>query len=297
MNKQFKADFSLLLVTIVWGSSFILMKNILSDVSSFAYLSLRFSIASIFMAIIFYKYLPKLNKKVLFYGGVVGVFLFAGMALQVVGLNYTTASKSAFITGLYVVLVPIFSSIILRKFPDISSIIGVALAFGGLILLTNSDGGKVNLGDVLTIISAICFTFQIIFIDKFTNQESPILIAVIQVAVTALLSTFVWLFIDFKPVNYSSNLIMVLLITGLLGTAGAFTIQTVVQKYTSPTHTVLIFSAEPVFGALFASIIPGTNGLTEVLTISAKVGSVLILGGILISELKFNFLQKKKEES
>lgn len=110
MSKQIKADLFLLLITAIWGASFTLMKNVLEVIPSFAYLSLRFIIATIVLVVIYYKNLRTASKKVIVYGCIIGLMLFGGMALQVSGLYYTTASNSAFITGLNVVMVPKFHS-------------------------------------------------------------------------------------------------------------------------------------------------------------------------------------------
>lgn len=286
MTKQIKADLSLLAITAIWGSSFTLMKNILDYMPSFAYLALRFLIASAVMVIIFHRKLRYLNKKVLWYGFLLGLMLFGGMALQVTGLYYTTASNSAFITGLNVVMVPVISALVLRKRPDRSSVFGVILAFLGLFFLTGGLNFNFNLGDFLTLLCAVCFTLQIIFIDKFTNDQDASQLAVLQICFAALFYAIVWLFLDFKPVEFQFPVVATLLITGVLGTALAFTVQTRVQRLTSPTHTALILTAEPVFGAVFALLIPNSQGVTESLQMHTIFGCAFILLGMLICEFK-----------
>jgi len=283
MSKQIKADIFLLFITAIWGSSFTLMKNVLHHIPSYAYLSLRFIIAAIVLMIIFHRKFKLLNRRVIVYGCVIGLMLFGGMALQVTGLYYTTASNSAFITGLNVVMVPVVSALFLMKKPDIMSVTGVILAFGGLFFLSGGLNFHFNLGDFLTLLCAVCFTFQIIFIDKFTSDQDPALLSVLQIGFAAILYTGVWA-ADFKTVSFDKTLIITLLITGVLGTALAFAGQTIVQRFTSPTHTALIFTAEPVFGAIFAVLIKDTQGKTETLTLTTIAGCLLILTGMLISE-------------
>lgn len=290
MSKQIKADILLLVITAIWGSSFALMKNALEHIPSFAYLSLRFIIAAVILVIIFRKRVKKINKKLLVYGSIIGLMLFGGMALQVSGLRFTSASNSAFITGLNVVMVPVVSAVFLRKKPGRTSIIGVVVAFGGLFFLSGGLNFRFNIGDFLTLLCAVCFTFQIIFIDKYTEGEDPVLLAVLQIAFAAVLNTFLWLGFDYKPFQFNSAIIVTLVITGVLGTAFAYAGQTIIQRFTSPTRTALIFTAEPVFGAFFALVIPNSLGMTEVLTINTIVGCLLILGGMLISEIR---LEKK----
>lgn len=290
MSKQIRADIFLLLITAIWGASFPLMKNVLDYINSFAFLSLRFIIAAIILAVIFFKNFASINRKIVVCGFITGFMLFAGMVLQVTGLRFTTASNSAFITGLNVVLVPVISSTLLRKKPDINSTIGVTLAAAGLFFLSGGLDFSFNFGDFLTLLCAVAFAMQIIFIDKFTNEHSPVLLAVLQIGFVALLSSIVWAFTDYEPLKINTAVIVTLIVTGVLGTALAFAGQSVVQRFTSPTRTALIFSAEPVFGAIFAMTIPDANGSVEMLTWNAAVGCFFILAGMLISEIK---LKKK----
>ena len=132
MSKKLRADLLLLLITIIWGSSFPLMKLVLNYLPAYGYITLRFFIAAFVLTAIFHKNLRKLNKRTIICGCIIGLFMFAGTALQVIGLYTTSASNSGFITGLNVVMVPVFSAIMLRKKPDRASFIGVVIAFAGL---------------------------------------------------------------------------------------------------------------------------------------------------------------------
>ncbi len=286
MSKQIKADILLLLITVIWGTSFPLMKNVLDYIPSFAYLSLRFIIATVVLLVVFHKKLKLMNKAALIYGSLIGLMLFGAMALQVSGLYFTTASNSAFITGLNVVMVPVVSAVFLRKKPGAASTIGVLMAFGGLFFLSGGLDFKFNFGDLLTLLCAVCVTFQIILIDKFTNDQDAALLSVIQVGSVAVFSLITWTGVGYKSFEFNWTVAITLFITGVLGTALAFAGQTIVQKNTSPTHTALIFTAEPVFGALFALIIPNSQGMVESLKLNTVAGCGLILAGMLISELK-----------
>ncbi|MCX7922638.1 MAG: DMT family transporter [Clostridia bacterium] len=289
MSKQFKADLLLLVIAMVWGSSFTLMKNILDDIPPFAFLSLRFAIAAVVLVIIFYKKLKLITPKALMYGFILGTILFGGMALQVNGLKYTTASNSAFITGLSLVMVPLVSAVFLRKKPGMTSVIGVVLAAVGLFFLTGISLGDFNLnkGDLLTLLCAMCFTFHIIFVDRFTTKEDATVLAILQVVFAALMSTAEWGRSGFAAFEFNMPVVGTLLVTGVLGTALAYTGQVMVQKFTSPTHTALIFTAEPVFGAIFALLIPNSQGFTEHLALNTVIGCIMILLGMLVSEFRF----------
>lgn len=290
MTRQIKADLSILSITIVWGSSFIIMKNISEDIPAYAYLTLRFAVAGILLALIFHKQLFKINKKALISGSVVGLLLYAGMMLQVLGLKTTSASNSAFITGMNVVLVPIISATLLKKRPPINAILGVILATIGLFVLKGFSGSW-RIGDTYTLLCAVCFAFQIISIDKFASDVDTRQLAIVQIASAAVLYALTWLvagiFVKTAPVMLDDKVILAILYTGALGTAFAFGVQTIAQKYTSPTRTALIITCEPVFGALFAYLIPNEQGNTEAFTLQTLMGCILILFGMLITEFKF----------
>lgn len=270
------------------------MKNLLDYTPVFAYLSLRFLLASVILCVMFFKRLKALSIRALKLGSVVGLTVFAGMALQVMGLQYTTASNSGFITGLNVVLVPVLSALYLKKKPPAQAVIGVLLAAAGLFFLSGGIDFRFNRGDLMTLLCAVCFALQIIFIDQAASSEDPILIAIIQVASAALLFTVVWAFQGFILPVVNTTLVTTILWTGAFGTAFALGVQTVAQKHTTPTRTALIITCEPVFAAIFAWTIPNGQGITEKPGMFTIVGCVLILAGMLLSEL--TGLKKQKSD-
>lgn len=287
MTKKLRADLILLAITVVWGASFSLMKIVLAYMPAYAYLSLRFLIAALVLLVLFRKNLKKLSKRTLLYGCIIGVFMFGGMAFQVVGLYTTSASNSGFITGLNVVIVPVIAAVLLKKKPDRASVIGIAIAFVGLFFLSGGLNFSFNYGDFLTFICAICWAFQIISIDRFTQTEDASLLAIVQVAFVGFASTGLWLAADAgKPIDINSTAIGILLFTAILGSALAFGGQTIAQKDTTPSHTALILTAEPVFAVIFAMIIPNAEGITEIPSLTKALGCLLILAGMLVSELK-----------
>jgi drug/metabolite transporter (DMT)-like permease len=248
-------------------------------------------VASIILTVIFNKNLKGINLSSIMRGSLIGLMLYAGMMLQVLGLKTTTASNSAFITGLCVIMVPVISVFLLKKRPPVNAVLGVFLAAAGLFFLTGFQGDWV-IGDTLTLICALCFALQIIFIDKFAPDMNIYHLAFIQVAATAVFYLITWAgvaFISVKPapIVFDSKIILTILYTGALGTAFGYSVQTIAQKYTTPTRTALILTCEPVFGAIFAFIVPDIYGNTEVMTMQTIIGSLLILSGMIITELKF----------
>ena len=290
MTKQLKADIALLLVTVGWGASFILTKNSLSELQSYNFLALRFIFAFFISAVIYYKKIISIDKFTLKYWTLLGLLLFATYAFQTVGINYTTASKSAFITGFSVILVPIFSAIIARKLPNLLTVISVALAFSGLALITlNQDVGGLNIGDIYTGVCAVFFAIYIILVGKFTVKAESIAFAIVQIGVVGFLSLIVSLAIETPTVPVSLPVWINLAILSLVCTSGAYIVQNVAQKYTSATHTALIYTCEPVFAAIFAYIAVG-----EVLGVKGSMGAVLIVVGMLLIELDIPKLLYKK---
>lgn len=281
MSKQLKADLALLLVTVGWGASFILTKSALAEIPTFNFLAIRFFIAFALSSIIFIKKMKNIDLKTFKYGIILGVILFGSFAFQTLGLNYTTASKSAFITGFSVVLVPIFFSLLMKNIPNKKTVISTVVAFIGLGLLTlNKNIMEVNIGDIYTLVCAIIFASYIILVGKYTVDAESIPLAVIQLGVVGLLSLFASLTTEIPTIPTLGPVWFNIVILSVVCTSGAYIVQNVAQKYTSPTHTALIYTAEPVFGAVFSYIILG-----EVLSSKGMLGAILILSGMLITEI------------
>ena len=289
MSRAVKAHLLLVLVTFIWGSTFVLIKAAVEqDISPLLFNLIRMLLATAALAIIFRADIKAIRGPAFRSGALVGTFMWLGYEFQTTGIRYTTASKSAFITGISVVLVPLFLSIFWRRNVNHWSVAGVSCAFVGLFLLTVPAGesafGKwtnVNLGDVLTFLCAVGFAFQIIFLARATERHPVGQIAFLQIAVAA---AWMVLSIPFAPggqhLHPSKIVIVAILITGLFGTAFAFSIQAWAQQFTSPTHTALIFSLEPVFAWMTSYVV-----LAERLGARAGLGAMMILAGVLVSEL------------
>jgi drug/metabolite transporter (DMT)-like permease len=303
MKKPIFADISLLFVTFIWGTTFVLVQNAIGLLEPFSFNGIRFLAAAImllFLLLIFErKQLLFLNIKMLASGVFIGFWLFLGYATQTIGLLYTTTSKAGFITGLSVIFVPLFSMFLLKQFPSRNAVIGVTIATFGLFLLTMTDVSSLNIGDGFVFICAISFALQIIFTGKFSSKYPTLLLTVIQISTVAILSIISALFFEdwrksFNPeILLSKDVIIALIITSIFATALAFLIQTNFQKYTTATRVALIFAMEPVFAA-----IAGYYWAAERLSYSALFGCLLIFAGMIFAELPANkFLILKKNKS
>lgn len=285
MSRSLKAHVLLVLVTFAWGATFVLVKNALAQVSPLVFNSFRMAVATVALLVIFRKALPKLTLPSALGGMAMGVFLFLGYAFQTSGLRLTTPSKSAFITGLAVVLVPIVVAVTGRRVPGRWTMLGVFAALTGLYLMTIPSGegfslATINRGDLLTLACAISFAMHIYVTGHMTQQHGFEPVSVLQVATAAVLMALV-IPLETPRLTLSGPVVFAILFTGLICTAAAFSIQAWAQQFTPPTHTALIFALEPVFAAMTSYILAG-----ERLGARGTIGAILILSGILISELK-----------
>lgn len=277
-----------MLITLIWGATFVVIKNALSEITPLFFNAVRLSLAAMLLAIVFHRQLRGISASAIVAGVVIGLFLGSGNGLQTTGLKYTAASKSAFLTGLAVVLVPVFLAIFWKRKIGAWSALGVTMAFVGLYLLTVPAGGAagaplggMNQGDLLTIGAAIVFAFHIIFMGHATQKHRWQQITVVQTATAAVLMIFAFPLFEEVHVVWSANVISGILITGLFSLAAAFSVQAWAQQFTPPTHTALIFSLEPVFAWLTSFVVLG-----ERLGMRAAIGGVLILAGVVVSEEK-----------
>jgi drug/metabolite transporter (DMT)-like permease len=293
MKSSSLADFSLLFVALIWGATFVVVQNAISFLEPLTFNAVRFTIAAILLALWLLlferKQLKSLNYKLVGAGLILGFWLFIGYGFQTLGLVYTSSSKAAFITGLSVVMVPLFTIFLLRKRLSLNAYIGVITATVGLYLLTMTDVSGLNLGDGLVFICAIGFALQILLTGKYTSQYPTLLLTVIQITTVAVLSAISSLLFEnwtqaFKPsVLFTSEVALALVITAVFATAIAYLIQTNFQKYTTPTRVALIFAMEPVFAAITGYMWAGDR-----LSISAMLGCLLIFAGMIFAEIPTN---------
>jgi len=268
----------------VWGSTFVLVKNALLDCGPQLFNAIRFSLAAIVLIVLYRRHLAGISRRTVFSGMLVGVFLAAGYMFQNAGLRLTTPSKSAFLTGLNVILVPVFLTLGWGRKINRWTLLGVAAAFFGLYLLTVPAGvsglAGINPGDLLTLGCAAAFALQIIVLGRAIQREAFRQIVVIEIATCAVLVTLAAAFEQPRFV-VSSTVLWALGITTFFSTVAGFAAQGWAQQYTPPSHTALIFSTEPVFAWGASYLLIG-----ERLGARGAVGAVLILAGVLLSELR-----------
>ncbi|MBB6632282.1 DMT family transporter [Clostridium algidicarnis] len=285
--KNKKADLSLALVAIIWGTGFVASKVALdANLAPFQIMTYRFFISSVAMVILFWKEFKKIKLPVLKSGSLIGFFLFIAFAFQTIGLQYTTPSKNAFITATNVVIVPFLYWIIAKKSPDKYSLFGALLTVIGISFLTLDGSFTINFGDFLTLICAFGFAMHITAISYYAEKYNPIQLTTIQMIVAFLFSLVSQLMTkNSTPITKNGGLAILYL--GIISTTIAFLIQNIAQKYTSATKTAIILSTEAVFGTLASVILLG-----EKLSLKMLMGCGIIFLAIIITETKLSFLKR-----
>lgn len=296
------ADGTLLFVVFIWGVTFVMVQNALSFLEPFSFNAVRFFVAFLFLLIpyflIYHKKNKTWNKKLLTAGLHIGVWLFLGYAFQTKGLELTTPAKTGFITGLSVVMVPVFSLLLLKMRLSRNTILGVIAATLGLYLMAFVDRSTLNVGDFLVFLCAISFAMQIITTAKYAKTLPALPLTLIQIGTVSCLS-FVsaglfdenYAVVLQAEVMFQTEVWSAILVTAALATAFAFFAQTYFQAYTTPTRVALIFSMEPVFAALTSYI-----WIDEKLTMASLAGCGFIFIGMILAELpskKSKFLSQE----
>ena len=293
MNKptEFFADLSLLFVAVIWGSTFIIVKQSVEYIPVFSFLFMRFALAGMLLIFINAPKLKAIDKGVFTDGMMLGIALFLAYAFQTFALTVTSASITAFITGLFVVFVPVLSSIFLKKLPRQEAMIGVVLATIGLAFITLQGKFLVSFGELLAFVCAFFIAIHIILTDKLSRRNDFGLLTMVQVNMVALFSLIFSLFLDpcVIPIHFNNQLIFSLIINSVFATVVAFVIQTSMQKHTTPTKAAIIFIMEPVSSAFFSYWIGG-----ELLTAKQYVGTSFILLAMVFTEAG-TYVKMKKE--
>jgi len=286
-------------VTLVWGATFVMVKDAVSAFPVFSFMAIRFALATTALTpLVLWRRRqlaatapagpfagtallnPARLRRIALPSLLIGGALFSGYAFQTAGLQLTTPAKAGFITGLSVVIVPVIAALLLRQPPPRNAWIGISLATIGLGLLSLTANLRVQPGDLLVLGCALSFAAHILLTGHFAPRHDPLLLTLGQVVAVAVFSAVAALVFD-KPAPLTGQALFAAAFTGLLATAAAFGVQTVAQRFTTATHTALIFAAEPVFAGLFSFLLVG-----EVLGPRQLIGCGLILAGMVVAEVR-----------
>ncbi|WP_066295913.1 DMT family transporter [Bacillus sp. FJAT-29937] len=292
MNTQLKADFTMLVVTLFWGSSYLFMKMGLESIQGFNLIALRFGIAFVLAGLVFYKRFMHIDFQTIKYGFLLGTILFSAISVVTIGVKSTSVSNAGFLFSLAVVFVPLLLAIFFRQKTKKRVVIGVVFAIVGIALLTLNDGLSISAGDFLIILGALFYAIYIIVTDKLTKNVDSISLGILQLGFTGAWGLLLSLFFENPHLPNTTESWVSILALSIFCSAIGFIGQTAAQQYTTPTHTGLIFSLEPVFAALFAFIFAG-----EVLSEKGYIGAFLVLIGILTTKIDFKKFMMKKDYS
>lgn len=263
----------LVLVTLVWGSTFLVVQQTITLVGPWTFLALRFAVATLALIVVFRQRLARLTRGELAAGALIGVVIFVAYSLQTLGLQYTTSSKAGFITSLYVPFVPLFAIIILRQWPSAMACVGVVVSLSGLCLLSLNPQLSLEFGqgEWLILGCAVASAMHIVCVSRFAPHADAIRITVVQLAVTTLLSAVALLSAGEPLVMPSLPVWWSVLFMGVVATAFCLAMMNVVQQYVSSVQATLIYALEPAWAGLFGYF------AGEALGLAAWLGCGMIL--------------------
>ena len=291
---SFFASVGIIFATIIWGFAFVVVKDSLNSIGAIWMVALRFTLAAVLMSLFFFKKFKTLTRKNWLWGAITGFFLFCAYTTQTIGCKYTTAGKNAFLTTIYVMLVPLISWPLYKKRPGWYVFVAAAMSLTGIGLLSLGNGDKgVNVGDALTLVCGLFYAFHIIGSEKCNKDGmNPLMLTVLQCIFSAI---FAWISAPFFdgafPLQALQNqrVIVALLYLGIFSTMIAFALQNIGVKYLSGSLASLFMSFESVFGILFSVIV-----LHEQVSPKMAFGCVLIFLAVVLAETKFDFRRKKE---
>ena len=283
--KKWLAIGGLILVTVIWGGGFVASDVALESMKPFQIMMVRFLLASVLMGMISLGQKNREEKSVDRIGAIragilMGIALFVGFSLQIIGLQYTTPSKNAFLTALNVVIVPFIAFIILKKKIGAKGIIGAILSVVGVALLSLNGNLTLGLGDALTLICAVGFAFQIFFTSEFVKKYPVSILNMVQMITAFVLSAVSLVIFGETDFQVTTQGWLSVLYLGVISTTLCYLLQTACQRYVDETKAAIVLSMESVFATILSIII-----LHEVITLRMVIGCVIILTAVIISNL------------
>lgn len=288
LNNPTGGRLALLTAAVIWGSSFIVMKDTVDHIPVFQLLAIRFTLAGILLALLFRKRLMTSGKQLLSHGAVCGVLLLSAYATQTFGLMTTTPGTNAFLTAVYCVMVPFMAWGFHRKRPTSYNWVAAVLCIAGIGLISLSGDLSIGLGEGLTLLSGVFYALHIMALSHFGERDDPVALTIVQFAVVALLSWAATLLTERGAAFPAPAVWPQLLYLTVFATAATLVLQSVGQSLTPPSQSAILLSLESVFGVLF-SVMLGK----ESLTLQLCCGFALIFVSVIISETQLAFLRRK----
>lgn len=286
--KKYIGEIGLLITAVIWGSGFVMSALALDYYTPYQILAVRFTVGAVLLGLVFFKRLRQIKQSVVWKGALLGLLLYAAFALQTVGLQYTTPSKNAFLTGVNVVIVPFIAFILYRRKLDTFELFGAVLALIGVAVLSLQWSAGIDFGDVLTLGCAVMFAFHIFYTARFVRTEDAVLLTLLQMGVAAVISCVTIVLVGETSFSMNTTGMRALVYLAVFSTSIAFLMQTVGQKFVSETKAAIILSTESVWGMVFSVALA-----YEVLTPRMFLGALLIFIAIVLSETKSQLFKKR----
>lgn len=280
---------ALLTAALIWGSSFVIMKNTVDDVPVFLLLAIRFSISCIVLGAVFFRRLRGLDRRFLLGGMLCGAMLITAYSLQTFGLVGTTPGKNAFLTAVYCVLVPFLAWMFFRKRPTMWNWLAAGLCVAGIGLVSLNGGLTIAPGDALSLLSGVCYALHIIALSRLGEKGDVFTLSTVQFGTAALLAWLLHLLTGPADVHLPLQIWPQLCYLSICCTCIAITLQALGQKLTPPSQSAILLSLESVFGVLFSLLLGA-----ETLTFQLFSGFVLIFLSVIVSETQLSFLKKRQ---
>jgi drug/metabolite transporter (DMT)-like permease len=290
-NKSLLGRGALLLATLVWGLSFVLMDLALGSLPTMFILAVRFSGAALILFLISIRELKKFNLKYLSGGIIMGILLLAAYMLQTYGLSLTTPGKNAFLTAVYCIIVPFLAWLFQKKRPDRFNVIAAIVCIAGIGLISLRSDLTIGLGDLLTLACGFFFAMHIIACSHFVEGRSFLLLATVQFLTAGILAWAGTLLLEPFPAVISLQAGLNLAFLTVMATALCLSLQIFGQKHTPPSQAAVIMTLESVFGAAASILLTG-----ELLSFQLFCGFLLTFAAVIISETKLSFFRKKEKE-
>lgn len=290
MKKPLFGQIMLVFAALIWGSSFIVMKDIVDFLTPATLLFIRFTLASLFMFVLFFKYLKNMTKKDMIAGSITGGCLFIAYYVQTVGLTMTTPSKNAFLTAVYCAIVPFLVWVLYHKKPDTYHFMATILCFVGIGFVSLNGDLSFQIGDMLTLLGGFFYAFHILAVKKFTKELHPIRLTALQFAFCAFYALCVSIVAeDITLITMiKSTMGLQIFYLAFFATTVTLLFQNIGQRMVSECNASIILSLESVFGVIFSVLLYG-----EVLSVRVVVGFIIIFIAIIIAETKLSFLKKE----
>jgi drug/metabolite transporter (DMT)-like permease len=312
LKSNLGADGAILLTTLIWGSTFAVARGVLDYWPPLSYLAVRMPLAALVFAALFPRSIRRASRAAWRAGATLGALVGVGFLGQTVALLYTTPAKVAFITGLTTPLVPVVAYVVSRARPSNENIAGIVSAsVGGALILAPAGAGAVNAGDLITLSTTLLFAAHITLMSTYARRFDAGQLSALQVIVAAVVLLAVWLVVravvalvgaqalapglarEAEPLAWSAPAAAQLVYLALVATVATFLLWTWGQARMSATHAAVIFSLEPVFATVFAVLLRGSAEWTGG---RATVGALLVVAGVLISQLRWGSEEEEKAE-